>query len=334
MGYNASYDENYINAGTIPSGTLSLDLIGSNSSNLSYVFPGGFTVASGSTLNVGTNVTVEIQAGQTLSDSGTLNFATGDTVSFNNYAYDSTTSIVVNGNDDRHRDDTFSLTTNSGYTTVIQVNSGGHLTASNSTFTLTQLSLDNSSVLNKGDWQGNVFDTPVFLPYNDVQYLGDNASFDDIDINAGTISSGTLSFNQIGTNTSNLRYVFPGGFTVASGATLNVGVNVSVLIQQSQSITDSGTLSFANGDTVSFNAYAFSSTTSMAVNGTMTAAGTYLRSLHQRWLHHRHPGQFRRTSHYKQQHLLPHPTPAGQQQRAQQRGLAGQCLQLTHLRPI
>src|SRR5439155_1228642 len=106
---------------------------------------------------------------------------------------------------------------------------------------------DNSSVLNSGDLTSDAFNLPIYVPYNDVQYLGNNTTFHDININAGTLPTGELDLNQIGTNTSNLRYVFPGGFKVASGATLSVGANVSVLIQGGQTINDSGTLTFATG---------------------------------------------------------------------------------------
>ena len=40
-----------------------------------------------------------------------------------------------------------------------------------------------------------------------------------------------MALNVIGTqNTTNLRYVFPGNFTINQGATLAVGPNVPVLI--------------------------------------------------------------------------------------------------------
>ena len=45
--------------------------------------------------------------------------------------------------------------------------------------------------MNSGDLTGNTFNLPISLPYGDVQYLGSNASFQQIQINAGTISSGT-----------------------------------------------------------------------------------------------------------------------------------------------
>ena len=70
------------------------------------------------------------------------------------------------------------------------------------------------------------------MPYSDVQYLANNATFNDVENNPDTVPSGmSLSLNQIGTNTSNLHYVFPGGFTIASGASVSVASNVSVLIR-------------------------------------------------------------------------------------------------------
>ena len=100
------------------------------------------------------------------------------------------------------------------------VRAGGHPTAANSEFTLSELSLDNASVLNPGELTGDIFDQAIAVPYNNIQYLADNISFQDIDINAnGSVNSGTLALNSIGTNPANLRYVFPGNFAVASGAT-------------------------------------------------------------------------------------------------------------------
>ena len=80
-GNNVSFDQIEIDSGTLPSGNeLDLDLIGTNTANLSYIFPGGFTVGSGATLIVGANVPVQVPEGETLTDNGTLSFATGDTV--------------------------------------------------------------------------------------------------------------------------------------------------------------------------------------------------------------------------------------------------------------
>ena len=76
----------------------------------------------------------------------------------------------------------------------IQVNSGGVITPTGSTFNL-----------------------PLFVPYTDVSSLaaGSNVSFHQIEIDSGTLPSGNeLDLNSIGTNTSNLIYIFPGGFTI------------------------------------------------------------------------------------------------------------------------
>ena len=91
------------------------------------------------------------------------------------------------------------------------------------------MTLNIGTILNAGDLTGNSFNSPLYLPAIDVQYLSgtgsNNLRFQDIDIQAGTLTSGqTLALNAIGTaTTANLRYVFPGNFTVSSGATVTVG---------------------------------------------------------------------------------------------------------------
>ncbi len=248
---NASFQDVDINAGTMASGTLSLNQIGSNSSSLRYVLPGGFTVAVGATAAVGPNVNVLLEGN--LTDSGVLTFAAGDAVSLSGSTITVSGTMAATG-------DTF---TSSGGTSSIDVGAPGHLLAAGCTFDLSQLSLDNGSVLNAGDLVNDVFNTPLAVPFGDVAYLANNASFQDIDINAGTISSGTLNLNQIGASSSSLRYVFPSGFTVAAGATLAVGPNVNVLVNGS--LTDNGALRFASGDTVSFYG------SSIVVGGAMSA---------------------------------------------------------------
>ena len=74
---------------------------------------------------------------------------------------------------------------------------------------------------NAGDLVGDGFDSPLYIPAIDVQYLSaaHNLRFQRIDIQPDTITSGqTLALNAIGTQTTtNLRYVFPGGLTVNQG---------------------------------------------------------------------------------------------------------------------
>ena len=174
--------------------------------------------------------------GQTITDNGALTFATGDSMNF--YTYYGASQIVVNGTMTATGD---TFTTLSGGGASIQVGSGGHLTAVSSTFNINQLSLNNASVYGSGDLTGDTFNLPVYVPYGDVQYLAGNVKFEQVYINANTLPAGqTLALNQIGTNTSSLQYVFPGGFTIASGATLNVAPSISVLLTDGQTITDNG----------------------------------------------------------------------------------------------
>ena len=268
---NLSFQDIDILGGSIGSGqTLALNAIGTASTaNLRYVFSGAFTVGAGATLTVAPNVSVLIQAGQTLTDDGTVSFGNGDAVSFG-YVYGTTTKILVGNGGVMSAANTIFSAVSVSNATVMEVGSGGHFTASNSTFTLTELSLDAGSILNAGDLVGDTFNLPLYLPAADVQDLSgtgsDNQSFQDIDILAGSIGSGqTLALNAIGTaTTANLRYVFSGAFTVGAGATLTVAPNVSVLIQAGQTLTDDGTVSFGNGDAVSFG-YAYGVTTQLQV---------------------------------------------------------------------
>ena len=41
-------------------------------------------------------------------------------------------------------------------------------------------------MLEGGDLTGDVFNHALYVPYNDVQYLGNNAAFNDVEINPGT----------------------------------------------------------------------------------------------------------------------------------------------------
>jgi len=112
-------------------GSLSLGVASSST------LGGTVTVEQGATLNVGAGATVLISVGQTINNSGSLNFATGDAVSFSPGS-----TIAVNGTMTA-KGDSFATNNTSYSTTQIQVNSGGELKAANSTFTLTELSLDN-----------------------------------------------------------------------------------------------------------------------------------------------------------------------------------------------
>ena len=135
--------------------------------------------------------------------------------------------------------------TNGGNYTQIIVNSGGHLQASGSTFALGQVYLADGVVFNAGDLTGDGFDSPLYIPAIDVQYLSgpaNNLRFQSIDVQADTIVSGeTLALNchrhadhdqpplrlprrphrqpgGIVTAAANVPVVFSGGLTVNQGA--------------------------------------------------------------------------------------------------------------------
>ncbi len=259
----------------------SFNLIGTlTTANLYYVFQAGFTVSSGATLNVAANVDVQLFSGLTLTDNGTVNFASGDTMTL--YGSFSTQQIVVGSGGLLTAAGTTFNSFGSSITSLIVVNAGGHLQASNSTFSssLSQVNLNTGSILNAGDLTGNSFNCPLFVPENELQYLSgsgsNNAQFQAIEIQAGNVPSGqTVALNLIGTlTTANLYYVFQAGFTVSSGATLNVAANVDVQLFSGLTLTDNGTVNFASSDTMTL--YGSFSTQQIVVGsgGLLTAAGT------------------------------------------------------------
>ena len=122
----------------------------------------------------------------------------------------------------------------SNYTQIV-VQSGGHLQASGSSFAVGDVYLADGVVFNAGDLVGDGFDSPLYIPAIDVQYLSgtgsNNLRFEGIYIQPDTIVSGeTLALNAIGTQTTtNLRYVFPGGLTVNQGGAVTAAADVPVL---------------------------------------------------------------------------------------------------------
>ena len=100
-----------------------------------------------------------------------------------------------------------------------------------------------------GDLTGDTFNMPIYVPYNDVQYLAGNRSFSDVDINADTSPAVRSSLNRIGTNTVEPALRLPGRLHGGVGAALDVGADVTVLLA-GQTLTDNGTLTFATGDTM------------------------------------------------------------------------------------
>ena len=120
----------------------------------------------------------------------------------------------------------------------------GSLTANGTTFTNqcggnSYITFTSTATLSGGT---NTFNLPIIVPYTLVPSLAGNTSFDEVEIQAGTISSGTLSLNLLGTITTNFFYEFPNGFTVAAGGTIAVGANVPITVVSTLSDAGNGDL--------------------------------------------------------------------------------------------
>jgi RHS repeat-associated protein len=264
---------NTVRAFTVAGGSLT---VAGGTGAPTTVIGSAFTIASAATMNVMPGVPVTLAGNQTLTDNGSLTFATGDTFTLTASGY-GPTQLLVSGT--LTASGASFTQTNSGYQDNLIVYSGGHLTANSSSFAINQMTLSSGVIFNPGDLANNSFYMPLFLPATDVALLSaagggsDNKQFQYIEILNSTLAGGTVNLNAIGTvSTSSLRYVFPYGFTIASGATINAGAGVLVELGGDQTFTDNGTMTLATGDTVSFDASGYGPT-QLLVSGTLTASG-------------------------------------------------------------
>ena len=126
-------------------------------------------MGTGATLSVGTGTSVLLDP-VTITDNGTMS-VTGASVGFV-AGFEATTQILVNG--------TLSASGSSFYTsggsyesfTLLQVDSGGELMATSSTFSINELSLVNGSIMNTGDLTNDIFNLPIYVPFQDVRPAG------------------------------------------------------------------------------------------------------------------------------------------------------------------
>ena len=228
---NTSFDQVYIEAGTISSGTLSLNLIGNNP-NMSYVFD--YAASQWPLAERWWSVrTCRSLVESTLSDAGAVTFSSGDQVTVYNTAISVSGSLTANGTN--------------------FINDGG---APSITFAST-------ATLSGGS---NSFNLPIYVPYTLVASLAGNTSFDQVYIEAGTISSGTLSLNLIGNN-PNMSYVFDSAASQWPLAERWWSVR-TCRCWWSRTLSDAGAVTFSSGDQVTvYN-------TAISVSGSLTANGT------------------------------------------------------------
>jgi uncharacterized membrane protein YgdD (TMEM256/DUF423 family) len=162
---------------------------------------------------------------------------------------------------------------------VVQVKPGGHLTAGNSTFAWSGLSLANGSLLIAGDIVNNGFDQPITIPVIDATLLANNDRFQDVILQPGSLSTGqTATLAPLGTVTTvNQRYVVnatTGLYAVQSGATLNIAPGTTVAAVETSStpfgFAVTGTL-HASGASFPHSGPYNSSTIQVATNGHLLA---------------------------------------------------------------
>ena len=171
-----SFQQINIEAGTLSSGeVLYLNLIGTNITNLSYVFPGGFTVGPQGRLLVGPGRPGDDRIRPDAHRQRDALLRHG------RYGVIPRQRLRRWPGADRRR-----LAPQRKGTTF---NNGG-----------LSITVNNGGVINPTDCTFNI---GIAVPYVDVPALTDNVSFEQIEIEAGTLS-GELDLNAIGTNTTNL----------------------------------------------------------------------------------------------------------------------------------
>ena len=278
---NKSFQDVDVNAGSLGSGTLTLGLMGSAStSKLRYVFPSGYEVKSGATLAIANGVNVFIPNTETIAvDAGAAMTVGATTVTLDDYnggTYGITVAGTLTATNSDFAPTRLAYGTGSGITVL----SSGHLIATGTTFSWDAFRLNDGSVLNPGDLANDTFQTITYAPGTDIPLLAGsnlaaNESFQDVDINAGSLGSGTLTLGLMGSaSTSKLRYVFPSGYEVKSGATLAIANGVNVFIPNTETIAvNAGAAMTVGATTVTLDDYN-GGTYGITVAGTLTATNS------------------------------------------------------------
>jgi hypothetical protein len=219
-------------------------------------FGGPVDVVLGGTLVAGSGTTVVVKNDQTLSVDGILKGTNGSTFNVEEANFTSGQGIVVNGSGQMLLTGaTFGfLNGNSTVdTSSIQVVSGGHFSAADSTINWDVLSLNNGSILDLAS--NNKFNGTLYVPASDIPLLAGNVQFQDIDLNSGSATGTTLNLDPIGTITTNQRYIVPGltgfggnasPFTIQANTTVNVENGATMLVRNDAILDVKGTLNVTN----------------------------------------------------------------------------------------
>ncbi|MDX1929927.1 MAG: Ig-like domain repeat protein [Pirellulaceae bacterium] len=274
-----------IRGGSITSGNLTLALIGTETTqNLNYQFASDVQIATGAALIVRANVPVSLALGTTLTVNGTATMESGSVLTFenaNNVSNPGPTQVVVNGSLIATNATFIPLNpaqVNSNISRVV-TNSGGRLSASDSIFQVSAINWDFGALVGATDLQRNRFDSSLLLPAEILRFFSqqtggsNNRRFGRINIRGGNFTSGNLTLDSIGTETTqNLSYQFSADLQIASGAALVVRTNVPVSLALGTTLTVNGTASMDSGSVLTFenaNNVSNPGSTQVVVNGTL-----------------------------------------------------------------
>jgi hypothetical protein len=286
---------------TISGGAFSVGSLNNSGAALEIQSTGGLTIVNdGNQSIVSQNVTVdvggslEIGAGASLyinddvaiTVNGNLKIDQNAQLGTQDDNFDSPHGIIVNG--DGQGDGTMTVTdaafTKSGGNNsntgnaVIQINANAEITATGSTFAWDQIELTPNSVFKSGDLTDNTFNQSISLLPTKVPELGsNNVSFEDIDLLADALNTGSLTLSPLGTAPvmgTSQRYVFTADFTVQVGATLTFDTNSVVFINDNQTLTINGTLDVNDNAQVGTQDNNFDGPHGIVVNGDGQGDGT------------------------------------------------------------
>ena len=215
-------------------------------SGSSLTVGGGLEAKFGASVVIGDNANVLISNAQSIAVDGGATMTVGATTvvldDYNNGGYGITVAGTLTATNSSFSPTRSAFGTGSG----ISIYASGQIHATNTYFGWDAFRLYDGNSLAAGDLANDTFQTIVYAPGTDIPLLAGptltaNKSFQDIDINAGSLNTGTLTLGLMGSaSTAKLRYVFPSGYEVKSGATLAIADNVNVLINNAQTIAVDG----------------------------------------------------------------------------------------------
>jgi hypothetical protein len=256
-------------SGTLVSGSMVVQSTGNSL--------GALTISIGASLTMQPNSQATLLFNNSLTIDGTATFGTSSLLTMETRNFTSApTQVIVNG----------TLTLNAATMNRppqtspanLLIRSGGRMTATDSTFGITEVSWEAGAVLTTTDLQGNRFDSELFVPSNLLQNFAqvtggsNNRRFSLIKLRGGVFNSGNLVLAAIGTETTqNLRYQISDDLQINAGSSLIVRPDVRVSLAFSRTLTVNGNALLENAATFTIETANFTSAvTQVTVFGTLT----------------------------------------------------------------